>query len=182
LEEDIVKLKTILTLAALGAMGANASATNVTAWGALGPIPSVAIVNYTGPLPTGIDDVYTFTIGATSDVDGYGEEFEARSVSMTNARFTLFSGTWGNSTATQVGGVFTFTNTYTETVYTNLASGSYYFRVQGDPQLLSASYDFEAYANNSVPPSNVPEPGSAALLLAGVSLMGFLGMRRQQRK
>ncbi|MEP6503773.1 MAG: FxDxF family PEP-CTERM protein [Betaproteobacteria bacterium] len=175
-----MNLKTILALAALAAAGVNASAatTTVTDWHTLGPIASVAIVNYPGGYGD-INDIYTFDIAATSDVDGYGEEFEARSVSMPGATFTLFSGLYGSADVTQVGAAMPFTNTPSETVYMNLASGNYYFQVQGTVALGGASYDFEAFADNSSPPSTVPEPANAALLLAGVGMMAFLGTRRR---
>jgi hypothetical protein len=176
-----MNLKTTLTCAALAAIGLNANAANVTDWGTLGPTPSVAIVNYTGPQVDPIDDVYTFNIGDTSDVDAYGEEFEARSVSMPGATFTLFMGDFGSAGATAVGSPFSFSNTFTETVYTGLASGDYYFEVQGGIPLAGASYDFEAFANSSSPPLVVPEPGNAALLLAGIGMMAFLGSRRRRQ-
>ncbi len=177
-----MNLKSILTLAALAAIGVNASATTVTDWGALGPVPAVAFVTYDAS-HTGeaIDDIYTFTIADTSDVDAYGEEFEARSVSMPGATFTLFSGAYGGSGVTAVGSPITFTNTASETLYTNLVSGTYYFEVMGTVALAGSAYDFEAYANNSNPPSEVPEPANAALLLAGVGMMAFLGSRRRRQ-
>lgn len=172
-----MKLKTALTLVALAVAGTSASATNVTDWGTLGPVASVAYVTYhdaVGP----IDDVYTFNIGATSDVDGYAAEFEARSVSMPGAEFTLWSGTWGDPGATQVGAPFPFNNDGTETVYASLPTGNYYFEITGDSAKAGSAYDFEAFANESGPPAVVPEPSGAALLLAGIGLMGFVARRR----
>jgi hypothetical protein len=174
-------LNAALTFIALAALGTSASAVNVVDWGTLGPVADVAYVTYhdaVGP----IDDVYKFTIGATSDVDGYGEEFEARSVTMPDATFTLFSGTYGDPGATQVGIPYTFNNTATETVYASLASGSYYFEVKGSSALAGSAYDFEAYANESGGSAGaVPEPANAALLVAGLGLMGFVARRRSTR-
>ena len=115
-------LKTTLTLLALAGAATGASATTVTDWGVLGPTPDVAYVTYhtTGP----VDDVYTFSIGATSDVDGYGEEFEARSVSMPDATFTLYQGSYGSGT--QVGAPFSFNNTMAGTLdRRSLSSGTW---------------------------------------------------------
>jgi hypothetical protein len=175
-----VKLKTALTLVALACVGASASAANVTDWGTLGPIADVAYVTYhdaSGP----IDDVYTFDIAASSDVDAYGEEFEARSVTMPDATFTLFSGVYGTSGVAQVGSPFSFNNTATETVYAALPSGEYYFQILGSSALAGSAYDFEAYANNAAPPLTVPEPANAALLVAGIGVMAFLARRRRQQ-
>lgn len=176
-----MNLKTILTLAALAAAGVNATAATVTVtpWGTLGPVASVATPSYLGGYGD-IDDIYTFDIAATSNVDGYGEEFEARSVSMPDATFTLFSGVYGSSGVTQVGLPMSFTNTPTETVYMDLASGDYYFEVQGHVALNGSSYDFEAFADDSSPPLTVPEPANAALLLGGIGMMAYLGKRRRQ--
>ena len=175
-----MKLKSCLTLIALACIGTGASAANVTDWGVLGPTADVAYVTYhndTGP----IDDVYEFSIDATSDVDGYGEEFEARSVTMPDASFTLFSGDYGDPGATQVGSPMTFNNTATEKVYASLATGDYYFEILGSSAKAGSAYDFEAFANESGGgASNAPEPANAALLLSGLALFGFMAKRRKQ--
>ena len=181
-----MKLHTSLALIALAASSASsfaagAAAPTVTAWGTLGPVADVAYVTYHNHTPQAIDDVYTFNIGGTSNVDAYGEEFEARSVSMPGATFELFSGTYGSATATAVGAPFTFNNTATETMYTSLARGNYYFEVKGTSTKAGSAYDFEAYGNPSTGPSAVPEPENAALLLAGLGMMGFAAVRRSKR-
>jgi hypothetical protein len=173
-----VKLKPALTLVALACVGASASAANVTDWGALGPVPAVAFASYHDASGV-VDDVYTFDIAAASDVDAYGKEFEARSVTMPNATFTLFSGVFGSPVATQVGSPFSFSDTATETVYKDLPGGNYYFEVMGTIALAGSAYDFEAFANSPSPPLTVPEPTGAALLVAGIGVMAFLARRRR---
>jgi hypothetical protein len=176
----ILKFNSACTLLALTCIGASASAaTTVTDWGTLGPVADVAYVTYHNA-PGAIDDVYTFNIGSTSDVDGYGEEFEARSVTMPGATFTLFSGTYGSAGATQVGLPFTFNNTATETMYTSLNSGNYYFEVKGSSAKAGSGYDFEAYANQTGGgASAVPEPANVALMMAGLGMVGLLARRRK---
>ncbi len=173
-----MKLKSCLTLIALACVGASASATNVTDWGTLGPTADVAYITYhdaAGP----VDDIYTFNIDATSDVDGYGEEFEARSVSMPGATFTLFSGAVGSGS--QVGDPMPFNNTATEHMYMSLPTGNYYFEIMATSVLAGSAYDFEAYANESGGgASDAPEPANAALLLSGLALLGFMAKRRKQ--
>ncbi len=175
----ILNFKSAFALLALAAMGASASAANVTNWGTLGPTADVAYVTY-HDAPGAIDDVYTFNIGSESDVDGYGEEFEARSVTMPGATFTLFSGTYGSADAVQVGEPFAFNNTATETMYTSLATGNYYFEILGSSDKAGSGYDFEAYANESGGgASAVPEPANIALMMAGLGMVGFLARRRK---
>jgi hypothetical protein len=179
LEEITVKLKPALTLVALACVGASASAANVTDWGALGPVPAVAYITYHTPGP--VDDIYTFTLSAPTDVDAYGKEFEARSVTMTGSTFTLFSGSYGSPGATQVGSPFAFSDVANETVFSALPTGSYYFEVMGTGALQGSAYDFEAFASTGTPPLTVPEPASAALLMAGVGVMTFLSRRRRRQ-
>ena len=175
-----MKLKHTLALAALACIGTAASAATTTDWGPLGPDADIAYVtDHTGGSTT--DDVYSFSLTSTSDVDAYASEFESRSVSLSGATFELFSGTFGAADATAVGSPFTFTNTPTETVYSALASGDYFFEITGTAGPSGSAYDFEAFANESGPPaSDVPEPASAALLLAGLGMMGFIGRRRRR--
>ncbi len=173
-----MKLKHALTFAALACIGAGASAAT-TDWGSLGPTPDVAFVTYHTPAP--IDDVYAFSLDSVSDVDAYAAEFEARSVSMPGATFTLFSGTFGDAGASQVGSAFTFSNTPTEHVYSSLATGAYFFEVTGTSTGAGSAYDFEASANTpGGGASDAPEPGTAALMLAGLGMVGFISARRRR--
>lgn len=174
-----MKLHHALTFAALACAGVGASAATTTDWGALGPTADVAYVTYHAP--GAIDDVYSFSLSSVSDVDAYAEEFEARSVSMPDATFTLFSGTFGSPGATVVGSPLTFSNTATETVYSSLATGAYFFEITGSAALDGAAYDFEASANTpGGGASDAPEPASAALMLAGLGMMGFISGRRRR--
>jgi hypothetical protein len=167
-----------LTLAALALASASAGATTTTNWGALGPVADVAYVTY--HTPGAVDDIYTFNLSNTSDVDAYAEEFESRSVGLEDATFTLFSGAVGSGT--QVGAPFSFNNTATETLYSSLAAGNYYVELTGNAIGSGAAYDFELFANEpGGGASDAPEPGSTALLLSGLGLFGLMAVRRRQR-
>lgn len=172
-----MKLKNTVALIALAAIGAGASAATTTDWGPLGPTADVAYVTY--HTAGTIDDVYSFSLTAISDVAAYGSEFEARSVTLPDATFTLFSGTFGSATATQVEGVYSFTNAGFDKTYASLGVGDYFFEVTGTAGKSGAAYDFEAGANEPGGPSDVPEPASVALMLAGLGMMGFMGRRRR---
>ncbi|MEP6502417.1 MAG: FxDxF family PEP-CTERM protein [Betaproteobacteria bacterium] len=174
-----MKLHHTLPIVALACLGASANAANVYDWGALGPVASGGLYAY-HDVEGALDDVFTFTLADLSDVDAYGKEFEARSVGLTGASFTLWSGVYGSGTATIVGTPFAFNDTATEDVYSALAAGSYYFEVKGTSTLKGVAYDFEAFADNGSPPSTVPEPADAALLVAGMGMLVFMGRRRNR--
>ena len=59
--------------------------------------------------------------------------------------------------------------------YANLAAGSYYLKVSGNV----VSNTGAAFSANGSLVSAVPEPGTYAMLLAGLGLLGFIARRRQ---
>ncbi|HEX7638242.1 MAG TPA: FxDxF family PEP-CTERM protein [Burkholderiaceae bacterium] len=172
-----MKLHTALTLVALAGGAANASAATVTDWGTLGPVTDVAYVTYHTASP--VDDIYTFNLDAASNVAAYAEEFESRSVGLSDATFTLYSGSVGSGT--QVGSAFAFSNTATTNTYDNLAAGDYYFEITGTGVKAGSAYDFELAQAEPGGPSDVPEPANAALLVAGFGMLGLVASRRKQR-
>ena len=60
--------------------------------------------------------------------------------------------------------------------YANLAAGSYYLKVSGDV----VSNTGATFSANGTLVSAVPEPGTYAMLLAGLGLLGCMARRRQK--
>ena len=125
-----------------------------------------SFVIYTAPGP--VEDFFTFSLGLRT-VDAFAEEFGARAVNLTNGEFALFSGT--PSGGAQIGAWNPFTNVGTETVYSSLGAGNYYFEVTGTVNAKDAAYDFEAFASRPA----IPEPTNVALLLAGFGIVEIHG-------
>ena len=125
-------------------------------------------------VPTPFDNVYTFTVGAT----------DLLTVAVSNESPSVFDISGGNVALYSNGGDLIFTNdgpaidgftfdaSSTSYTFTNVVPGGYYYRVfgaivgsGGGSYLLSSSL--------------VPEPGTYALLLAGLGVMAFVAKRRR---
>lgn len=60
--------------------------------------------------------------------------------------------------------------------FANLAAGAYYMKVSGDVVFSTGA----TFSGNGNLVSAVPEPGTYAMLLAGLGLLGFVARRRQK--
>ncbi len=167
-----MKLHHTLALAALAIAGAANAATYDL--GTLGPVDSVKTL--AGGAGT-VDDIFTFTLAAPSDV-----AIGAQDLEFTGAPWKLDGGSVSlfTSGGTLVQSAFTFDGSLTETDYSGLLAGNYYFEVTGSAAVAYA-YGVYASADNSNPASNVPEPADAALLIAGLGMLAFVGGRRRQQ-
>jgi hypothetical protein len=162
---------------ALTTVAMGASAAVVTDWGTLGPVPSAAVrLDPPGP----IDDIYTFLLAAESDVPTYAIKFLGEDTNIDNAMVSLFSGTTAASTLV---GAFAFDEVQpgTTVTFTDLMSGAYYLEITGTAMNLGGAYDVNASAQAPSPPLDAPEPANAALLLAGLGLLGVATARRRSR-
>ena len=132
------------------------------------------------------DYVYNFQLNATSNLNVSGNTYTGPTVDASTADFTLYTGTsTGNSgsAGSLVGSAFSFAGqTIQNTVYSNLAAGSYFFEVIGSLGApLGTSYNVTIQAPSDTNPLTVPEPANVALMLGGLGLFGFMAKRRSRQ-
>jgi hypothetical protein len=188
-----MKTKTLAALVALACIGGTASAaTNVHAWTdtdygvysdnlVLGPALSYHIVTLTNPggdsgASATFDDAWTFTLSDPTNLDSYAATWQVKDTNISSATFSLFSGTPGSGTQVFSSAVDNAGESFSST---NLTPGAYYFEISGTYSTKYGYYEIDATANNAGGPSAVPEPANAALLFAGLGMVGLVAKRRR---
>jgi hypothetical protein len=176
-----LKQKVITSAILLAALSGTAQAAVIAD---LGPDPT-AFANFSVSHSTGLfSDVFTFSLTNISDTI-------ASSVALTLNGFNAITfsgfGLYNDPTATGTGGslvasgVLNPSNTAAVFSQLNVGTGNYYFQLDGNATgSLGGVYLFSANASASPPaPPPIPEPETYALMIAGLSLLGFIARRRK---
>ncbi len=156
---------------ALGATAAHATDYNL---GTLGPgNTSAAAVVLNDPAGTSTDNFY-FTLTQSYDEYTSAGFIQGGPFSITSADLTLFD---SSNTALTTTGMFDPNSTVSPTLSYSLGAGTYHIAATITvPTGKTGAYDVIATVS---PTSAAPEPGTWALMFAGVGLAGFALRRRQ---
>lgn len=174
-----MKLKAIVIASALAA-GSVAAQANTTAWGPHDPVES-AFAQVSGSFT----DYFTFDLGAsgytvssTVVANNLGNGFIWN---IADGKYSLWSdggdGVPGNAGDVKLSSDWAFDGKSGNVTNSMLLSpGKYYYMVTGTGSGLAGG----AYViSSTITP--VPEPENAAMLLAGLGMLGFLMSRRKRR-
>ena len=158
---------------------ADGSMPNAYSLGVLDRSPVSLFVVTEGAANSTFEEFANFSINGDADVTGTASTYSLNFmgldiVDITNLTVALWSGSSGSGSGSLLG---TFTGNGVTTALGTLTSGLYHLEFDGPlgPNALAGKY---AVSLDAVPA--VPEPGTYAMMLAGLGVLGFMARRRQQ--
>ena len=166
-----------ITATALGSASA-VTVFNVTDWGPHDPVEMDAF-RYGLPGPVAFDNIYTFGLGGGVDLLSAGVSLDAPpTFNIEYGKVSLYKSDGDTDFVGDGGdifkGAFCFDSASASALFNSLGgAGDYFYRVTGT---VTGTSGGSYLLSSAMMP--IPEPGTYALLLAGLGVMGFVARRR----
>lgn len=171
-----MKTKSLIAAAALAACSLGAQAQIVVPWGNHDPAELGGTLFFGTGSSFAFEVIYTFSLSGLSNLLAVGVTNDAPGVfDITGASAQLFlSNGNANFNDDTLVSSFSFDSTAVVNNFSNLAPGAYFYKVAG--QVTGPSGGSYLLSSSLTP---VPEPGSLAMLMAGLGVVGLLARRRR---
>jgi hypothetical protein len=171
----MLKLKSIAAASVLSLSALGASAQIVVPWGNHDPAELGGTLFFGTGSSFPVEVIYTFSLSTLSNLLGVGVTNDAPGVFDINGAVAGLYASNGNANFNDdvLVGSWAFDSTAVTQTFSNVAAGSYYYKVTGKVEgPFGGSF---LLSSNLVP---VPEPSTYAMLLAGLAAVGLMVRRR----